>query len=72
MKLTGKLKTQADYAAMKEEKKEIDKKASIRLTDDELDQVAGGFGHRRDYCVCFVPLPDGNGFCEQCGGEILQ
>ena len=39
MKLTGKLKTQADYAAMKEEKKEIDKKASIRLTDDELDNL---------------------------------
>ena len=42
MKLTGKLKTQADYAAMKEEKREAIKQAGMLLSDDELDQVAGG------------------------------
>ncbi|MBR4474997.1 MAG: hypothetical protein IKS55_15355 [Oscillospiraceae bacterium] len=42
MKLTGKLKTQVESAATKEEKREAIKKAGILLTDDELDQVAGG------------------------------
>ena len=72
MKLTGKLKTQADYAAMKEEQKEIDKKASIRLTDDELDQVAGGemlFGGGYQ-CKCSNPsFPPFSQRCSNCGGH---
>ena len=42
MKLTGNLKTQVDNAATKEEKREAIKQAGMLLTDDELDQVAGG------------------------------
>ena len=40
MKLTGKLKTQVDNAATKEEKRETIKKAGMLLTDDEFDKVA--------------------------------
>ena len=42
MKLIGKLKTQVDNAASKEEKKEAIKQAGMLLTDDELEQVSGG------------------------------
>ena len=42
MKLTGKLKTQVESAATKEEKREAIKQAGMLLTDDELDQVSGG------------------------------
>ena len=40
MKLTGKLKTQVDNAATKEEKKEAIKQAGMLLSDDELEKVA--------------------------------
>ena len=66
MKLTGKLKTQADYAAMKEEKKEVDKKASMHLTDDELDQVSGGFTFRCPFCGTL----NTSGVCE-CGWRSM-
>ena len=42
MKLTGKLKTQVESAATKEEKREAIKQAGMLLTDEELDQVSGG------------------------------
>ena len=42
MKLTGNLKTQVDNAPTKEEKRDAIKKVML-LSDDELDQVAGGF-----------------------------
>ena len=42
MKLIGKLKTDVESAPTKEEKKEAIEKAGMLLTDDELDQVAGG------------------------------
>ena len=57
----------------KEETKEVKKiRPVMKLNDNELEQVTGGFGHRRSYCGCFVPMPDGNGYCEQCGCEILK
>ena len=42
MKLTGHLKTQVENADTKEEKRELIQQAGMLLTDDELDQVAGG------------------------------
>ena len=57
----------------KEETKEVKKiRPVMKLNDNELEQVTGGFGHRRSYCGCFVPMPDGNGYCEQCGCEIMK
>lgn len=41
MNLTGNLKKQADEAADNTEKKLVEK-AGMRLTDDELEMVAGG------------------------------
>ena len=42
MKLTGKLKEQVEKAETREEAKKIMEEAGISLTDEELDQVAGG------------------------------
>ena len=36
----------------KEEKKEVNQQASMRLSDDELDQVAGGFNPDADEETC--------------------
>ena len=43
MKLTGNLKKQVEKAESKEEKKKLIENAGMELTDDELDEVAGGF-----------------------------
>ena len=53
MKLIGKLKEQVEKAENKEQAKELIAEAGMKLTDEELDQVAGGadvyedntFGH---------------------------
>ena len=42
MELTGKLKEQVEKAETREEAKKIIEEAGISLTDEELDQVAGG------------------------------
>jgi len=42
MELTGKLKEQVEQAKDKVEAKKIIEEAGMQLTDDELDQVAGG------------------------------
>ena len=42
MKLTGELKEQVEKAETKDEKKSLIENAGMLLTDDELDQVAGG------------------------------
>ena len=42
MKLTGDLKNQVEKAESKEEKKKLIENAGMELTDDELDEVAGG------------------------------
>ena len=54
MKLTGKLKTQVESAATKEEKREAIKQAGMLLSDDKLEQVAGGrhFGQCSYWPVC--------------------
>ncbi len=47
MKLTGKLKEEVEKAETKEEKKSLIKDAGMELTDEELEQVAGGKNTRR-------------------------
>ncbi len=42
MELTGDLKKQVEQAKTKEEALKIIEQAGIELTDEELDQVAGG------------------------------
>ncbi|MCR5764969.1 MAG: hypothetical protein K6G09_03210 [Treponema sp.] len=42
MELIGKLKDEVSQAKDKEEVKEIIENAGMKLTDDELDSVAGG------------------------------
>ncbi len=42
MKLTGELKKNVDKAESKEEAKELIAQAGMELTDEEMDQVAGG------------------------------
>ncbi len=42
MKLIGNLKEQVENADNKEEAKRIIEKAGMELTEEELDQVAGG------------------------------
>jgi hypothetical protein len=44
MKLTGDLKEKVEKAENQEEAKKIIKDAGMELTDEEMDQVAGGFG----------------------------
>ena len=44
MKLVGELKEKVEKAENQEEAKEIIKEAGIELTDEEIDQVAGGLG----------------------------
>jgi hypothetical protein len=44
MELTGNLKSQVETANSKEEAKTIIENAGMKLTDDELDAVAGGAG----------------------------
>ena len=42
MKLTGKLKEQVEQAKTKEEAKDLIAQVGMELTDEEMDQVAGG------------------------------
>ena len=46
MKLIGNLKKEVEQAESKAEAKEAILKAGMELTDDEVDQVAGGFQWR--------------------------
>ena len=48
MKLIGNLKKQVEETKNKEEAKEVIEKAGMELTDEELDQVAGGGNGRID------------------------
>lgn len=44
MELTGNLKKEVEQAETRAEAQEAIREAGMELTDDELDQVAGGFG----------------------------
>ena len=52
MKLTGNLKKQVESAPTKDEKREAVKQAGLLCSDDELDQVAGGFNPDADEETC--------------------
>ena len=43
MELIGKLNQKVENAAGKEETKKLIKQASVKLTDEELEQVSGGY-----------------------------
>ena len=43
MELIGKLKQKAENAAGKEEVRELIGEAGVKLTDEELEQVSGGY-----------------------------
>ena len=49
MKLVGELKDKVEKTENQEEAKEIIKEAGMELTDEEMDQVAGGV---------YIHLPD--------------
>jgi len=49
MKLTGNLKKQVEKAETKDEKKSLIENAGMLLSDEELDQVAGGQRERRSH-----------------------
>ena len=49
MKLVGELKDKVEKAENQEEAKKIIKEAGMELTDEELDQVAGGVIWRLSY-----------------------
>ncbi len=55
MELLGNLKDRVSKAKNKDEAKGIIEKAGMRLTEDELDKVAGGM---------YVRTPTGHGKCE--------
>jgi len=42
MKLVGELKEKVEKAANQEEAKKVIEEAGMKLTDEEMDQVAGG------------------------------
>ena len=49
MKLVGDLKDKVEKAANQEEAKKIIEEAGMELTEEELDQVAGGIIIRSDF-----------------------
>ena len=73
MKLVGNLKKQVEETKNKEEAKDVIEEAGMLLTDDELDNVAGGKHVRRDNLDtchnCGEPLVYGeceNPDCDYC------
>ena len=56
MKLIGNLKKQVEETKNKEEAKEVIEKAGMELTDEELDQVAGGRLSITGHCNCCMYL----------------
>ena len=69
MKLTGMLKKQVEKAETREAAKETIAKAGMLLTDDELDQVSGGFiGGDQDY----YHSRSEKYFCNDCKREFFS
>ena len=78
MKLIGNLKKQVEETKNKEEAKEVIEKAGMELTDDELDQVAGGHSGENGFvdglsqmffCDGCGKMGSAHSFCE-CGGKF--
>lgn len=49
MRLVGDLKEKVEKTETKEEAKKVIEKAGMELTDEEMDQVAGGAGNWQQY-----------------------
>jgi len=58
MKLTGELKDKVDQTANLEEAKDDIAQADKKLTDDEVSEVAGGFGDAPTCHIQMAPLKD--------------
>ena len=73
MKLIGNLKKQVEETKNKEEAKEVIEKAGMELTDEELDQVAGGgaLSGRIYYCDRCGEAGPKNQSCV-CGGLFVN
>ncbi len=56
MKLVGDLKDRVEKAENQEEAKEIIRDAGMELTDEEMNQVAGGCLHYDDTRLLIHPL----------------
>ena len=84
MKLVGNLKKQVEETNSKEEAKDVIEKAGMELTDDELNNVTGGYffsgtsGGRIRFCECGNPeiggndVSTGDSTCKNCGGRIVK
>ena len=76
MKLIGNLKKQVEETKNKEEAKEVIEKAGMELTDEELDQVAGGgprsisWGEIYYCCKCYENSGPEGEKCS-CGGYFI-
>ena len=83
MKLIGELKKQVESTATKEEAKDVIANAGMELTDDELDNIVGGWlinGYSLiGYCQCDNRYVGETGYdcegkaykkCGNCGGYI--
>ena len=70
MKLTGDLKNQVEKAESKDEKKSLIENAGMELTDDKLENVAGGGGYGSGQWIAYC-----NGFellkAPRCGYQIM-
>ena len=51
MKLVGELKDKVEKAENQEEAKEISKESGMELTDEEMNQVAGGGDDQEVTCI---------------------
>ncbi len=74
MKLIGNLKKQVEETKNKEEAKEVIEKAGMELTDEELDQVAGGrMAHNEKY-YCYKCKQNSSHYGQQCdcGGLFVN
>ena len=84
MKLVGELKKKVEETKNKEEAKEVIEKAGMELTDDELNNITGGYlpfpsgasGGRVRFCGCDNPeigardASSGELTCKNCGGRL--
>ena len=77
MKLTGVLKKKVEVAETMETKKDIIADAGMELTDDELENVAGGKSSDKHYCdsckkeTSFNLYSGGRAICSVCGKQIM-
>ncbi len=67
MRLIGSLKAKAEKARTQEEKKTFIESAGMKLTDEELDKVAGGVGTPQDFADIACDVTDQAGAAGKAG-----